>query len=232
MSDLEPTPPDLHALLSALPVPVARAPDASARVLARIEHTLVVAPPPASGGSASVAASTAGTSVLGAKVIVPLLLAGAIPAGVAGYFAGRASVVPLPAEVRIVEVPVRAQPAPELPTEPAVEPSPVPVKEATGKPRPVPTPEPLLADDGRPLVEAARTALLKSDAKTALELLGQHAKKYPASQLAEERSALEIQALLLAGDTGKARTAALAFKAKWKNSVFSAVADAALSDGG
>lgn len=309
MSDLEPSTPELQSLLSKLPAPVPRAAGASERVLARIEHTLAVAPPP-TGGSLGAAS----TGALTAKLVVPLLLAGAIPAGVAGYLVGRSSVM-APAEVREVRTSPTNGTMNEPPNETTNgakgstigtngtthEPTNAPPNgtngttngttngsnrttnqptngsnglngatnglngttngsnEATNGTTHAPTNAPTngttndptkdrptsddpsratgpsalqRSDDGRPLIEAARTALLKSDAKTALELLGEHARKFPASQLAEERSALEIQALLLAGDSAKARQAALAFKATWKNSVFSAVAEAALADGG
>jgi hypothetical protein len=222
MSDeLEPLGEDVSSLLRALPAPATVSPAARAQVLERIGNTLLAAPPLVAGAGAGAAAAS-----LSAKVVVTLLLAGAVPAAVAGFLYGRAS-APTP-EPRVVvrEVPVMvappspspSAPPPPAPPEPVVAPRETPRNEA---PRVTPP-------DGRPLVEAARTALLKSDAPRALELLREHAQRFPQSQLAEERAALEIQALLLSGDVPRARAAATAFKARWKNSVFSSVADAAL----
>ena len=77
-------------------------------------------------------------------------------------------------------------------------------------------------------VDLERVGLRGPRRACALALLAEHAQRFPKSQLAEERAALEIQALVMSGDVARAKTAATAFKARWKNSVFSSVADAVL----
>lgn len=234
MSDeLEPLTDDVASLLRSIPAPSPVSAAARAQVLERIGHTLVAAPPLAAGAGAGAAAGTAGAGAatsLKAKVVAGLLLAGAIPAAVGGFVYGRATAPTPDPQVVIREVPVVV---PTAKTEPAPPPAGIEQPDAPPTPPPGsrsgtdPTPR-VTAPDGRPLIEAARTALLKSDAPRALALLAEHAQRFPKSQLAEERAALEIQALVLSGDVARAKTAATAFKARWKNSVFSSVADAVL----
>lgn len=224
MSDeLPPLPEDVASLLRALPTPTPIAPGAQARVLERVTQSLAA---PAAVGAGAAASVARGVS---AKVVAAVVAVTAVASGLGGFVYGRAT-APVPEQPR-VEVPVVA-PAPrvETPTPPTA-----PVVEVPVAPAPAPAPAPVepvrvAAPDGRQVIEATRTALLKGDAPRALELVAEHARRFPNSQLAEERGALEIQALLLAGETARAREAAKAFKARWKNSVFLPVAEAALEN--
>lgn len=222
MSDeLPPLPEDVASLLRALPTPTPIAPGAQARVLERVTQSLAA---PAAVGAGAAASVARGVS---AKVVAAVVAVTAVASGLGGFVYGRAT-APVPEQPR-VEVPVVA-PAPRVETPPTV-----PVVEVPVAPAPAPAPAPVepvrvAAPDGRQVIEATRTALLKGDAPRALELVAEHARRFPNSQLAEERGALEIQALLLAGETARAREAAKAFKARWKNSVFLPVAEAALEN--
>jgi len=72
----------------------------------------------------------------------------------------------------------------------------------------------------RALVERARAALARRDGVSALEALRLHEQQFPSGQLAEEREALEVHALALAGHTESARRKAAAFLARHPTSLF------------
>lgn len=106
-------------------------------------------------------------------------------------------------------------PAPEL----APQPEPLPPAERRTRPSERPTTE---APQAAPaaeapadstlqaelsLLRAARAALAKNDAATALRLLGDHASQFPNGLLAEERMVLRAQALCEHGDRTEAREA-------------------------
>ena len=78
----------------------------------------------------------------------------------------------------------------------------------------------------RGLVERARAALVRRDGVSALIALREHAQKFPKGQLAEERDALEVQALAVAGHTEDARTKARMFDARHPGSIFAPQIDA------
>jgi outer membrane protein assembly factor BamD (BamD/ComL family) len=80
----------------------------------------------------------------------------------------------------------------------------------------------------RALLDTAKTALGRRDYATALETLDRHAQKYPRAQLAEEREALAVQALVGLGRAADARARAERFKKAFPNSMLTPVVDAAL----
>jgi outer membrane protein assembly factor BamD (BamD/ComL family) len=80
----------------------------------------------------------------------------------------------------------------------------------------------------RTLIEDARARLKSGDATGALARLGEHAANYPDGQLAEDREALAVQALVHAGQYDAAWTRAAALRARWPNSVFLPAVDATL----
>lgn len=88
-------------------------------------------------------------------------------------------------------------------------------------------PESTLAHE-RALLDAAHTALLRRDARLALETLAKHASRHPNGQLAEERDVLRIQALALAGRDREARAASGEFRRRYPSSVLLPTVDAAL----
>lgn len=101
-------------------------------------------------------------------------------------------------------------PAPEL----APQPEPLPPAERRARPSERPaaevnqeTPADSTLQAELSLLRAARAALAKKDAATALRLLGDHASQFPNGLLAEERMVLRAQALCEHGDRAEAREA-------------------------
>jgi hypothetical protein len=72
----------------------------------------------------------------------------------------------------------------------------------------------------RILLERARSALARGDGSQALAALDQHARSYKTGQLAEEREALSIQALLAVDRQDEATGRAARFRAAYPHSVF------------
>lgn len=79
----------------------------------------------------------------------------------------------------------------------------------------------------RALLDIAHTALAKGEATEALDALGQHAKKFPHGVYREEREALTIKALRSLGRTDEAARRAAAFTARYPNSLFRSIVEAA-----
>lgn len=231
MNELEPLPAEIASLLQELPPPPP-APSAAttAKVLGRIGHTMTVAP-------------VVGAA-LTAKTVVALIALGAAPGLVAGFVVGRTTATTTP-QVELAAAPPPAEaiaptsPPPSAAEAPKPEEAPAPARPTRDPPRapridpqrpaPAEPAAPAPGNEGRQLIEGARTAMMKSQAQQALTLLREHGEQFPDSQLAEERVSLEVQALLMAGRGADAREAAKRFAARWPNSVFAPVVDAALS---
>jgi hypothetical protein len=81
----------------------------------------------------------------------------------------------------------------------------------------------------RVLLDDARGALAAGEPARALSLLDEHARRYPRAQLAEEREALSIQALVLLGRYVDARARAARFRAAAPNSLFLPAIEASLA---
>lgn len=102
-------------------------------------------------------------------------------------------------------------PSPVLPT-PELTPDPVP--EPTSERRTRPSERPAQGEPADStlqaelsLLRAARAALARKDAATALRLLADHAARFPRGHLSEERMVLRAQALCEHGDRDEARAA-------------------------
>jgi outer membrane protein assembly factor BamD (BamD/ComL family) len=80
----------------------------------------------------------------------------------------------------------------------------------------------------RRLIDAARAALVAGNSASGLERLVRHAAQYPRGALAEERSALMVDALVAAGHYDEAKRRADAFRARYPGSLFAPSVDAAL----
>ena len=125
-------------------------------------------------------------------------------------------------------------PAPFEPAEPA--PAPIPSVAQPVSSRPLVTaPAEFSGDDlalsvERELLDQARRALVRGDPVGALASLSEHGTHYPNSQLAEEREALTIQALLRAGRVGDARFRAEGFRRHFPSSLLLPALDAALHE--
>lgn len=71
----------------------------------------------------------------------------------------------------------------------------------------------------REVLDVAKSAVRRKLAAVALEAIERHATRFPNGQLAEEREALRVQALVLAGKTSEARDRATAFKEQYADSL-------------
>lgn len=98
-----------------------------------------------------------------------------------------------------------AQPTPQAPSERRTRPSERPGESPAQAAQEPPADSTLQAE--LTLLRAARAALAKQDATTALRLLGDHARQFPGGLLAEERMVLRAQALCEHGDRAEAREA-------------------------
>lgn len=81
----------------------------------------------------------------------------------------------------------------------------------------------------RQLLEVARTALLRRDAAAALDALGRHEARFATGVFAEERSSLEVQALVMAGRAEEAHAKGSEFLKKYPSSVFGPAVEASLN---
>jgi hypothetical protein len=79
------------------------------------------------------------------------------------------------------------------------------------------------------LVDQARSALARDRPRDALEAIELHRKRYPRGQLAEECASLSVVALARLGRTPEAERAAQQFHARYPQSMFGAMVDAALA---
>ncbi len=85
--------------------------------------------------------------------------------------------------------------------------------------------EPAIAEPGASLaeqvalLETARAALVRKDASAALLTLESHARRYPTSPLTEEREALTIKSLVLAGRVEQARAQLTQFERQFPGSL-------------
>jgi hypothetical protein len=82
----------------------------------------------------------------------------------------------------------------------------------------------------RALVERARAAVARRDGLSALEALTEHERTFPDGKLAEERDALVVQALALAGRSDDARRRGLQFESRYPGSIFTGRVDATLRE--
>jgi hypothetical protein len=78
------------------------------------------------------------------------------------------------------------------------------------------------------LLDEARQALVAEAANRALARLDEHRARFPHGALAEEREAMRVEALVLAGRYAEARGRAAAFRARSPSSLFAATVDTAL----
>jgi hypothetical protein len=78
------------------------------------------------------------------------------------------------------------------------------------------------------LLDVARTALARGEPDRALEAVGRHVSQFPRGLLSEEREALAIKALALAGRGEEARDRAARFRERYPVSMFLRSIDASL----
>ena len=69
------------------------------------------------------------------------------------------------------------------------------------------------------MLEQARAALGRGESNAALQILGEHARDYPTSTLAEEREALTVRALTRAGRVVEAKAKLAQFETRFPGSL-------------
>lgn len=174
------------------------------------------------GGAASGAWATAAVVKLALGVgVASFAVGGGVGASV---HAVAVSPPPPPPIVRpITSAPPPVAELPPLPDVPPLEQAEPPLVEAArevAKPQEKPKPRP--PDElgvEQSYVEQARAALARKDPRAALGALLEHERRYPNGQLAEERMALQVVALVGLGRDDDARLSAGRFRAKWPKSL-------------
>ena len=209
-SDLDP---EIEALLKPHRIKRQVPPDLRARALARARATLAgepVAPAPTPPAVPIVR----GQRLLRIAVAASIVIGGAALGAIAGL------------QVRSARAP---QDAPE-PAPPARVPVANVARATTEPPAPEPAPvkplhaarhgakvDPFTAELA--LMQRAHAAFTRHDFSVALTIIGEHARRFPRGQLAEQREALRVRALLGAGRAEEAQRAAAAFAVRFPRSV-------------
>jgi hypothetical protein len=83
----------------------------------------------------------------------------------------------------------------------------------------------------RAVLEIARNAVGRGEGAVALRALERHAAEFPRGRLAEEREALAVQALELAGRRSEARARAEQFRSRFPKSLLRAAIAGTLDEG-
>jgi hypothetical protein len=239
--DLAPLAPDVERLLDRgrhyLEGP---APDAAARLRARVLAPLPVGggPTGAAGGAATAAASS-GAAALLAKPLVLAVTTFVLGAGAGALLHARLGGAPPP-------LPAPAAPLAAAPAAPESQPVAAPVASpscssaASAPSPPCNCPAPRAAPPStqtrdadlaaeRALLETARTALDRRDLGQALAIVESHARTYPRGRLVEEREALAVQALLLDARYDQVRRRGAAFLKRYPRSLFGPAVEEALT---
>jgi hypothetical protein len=207
-------------------------PEAEQRVFSRLAVTLAFPPGLPTPSSPAVPAAATGAKVLvvgGVRRVLGIFLVGAT-VGAGGY-----------GTLQAVRHRAPAQPvtAPRAPEPPAARPAPLPeppLPQVVSPPPPAPQVVPRVPGENRDqslaaerkLLEGARSALVQGDDDAAITSLRRHARVFPQGQLAEEREALLIRALVGRGDHAQARQRARRFHKQHPRSLFSEVVDQAM----
>lgn len=199
----EPIPRELAALLAAERSIPPAPPAAIERVRARLEATLASAP------------ASVGASALSTKLIISVVLAVVGVTGVIAYL-GLHDRAPSPAA---------RDDTPEPPPSP-VDVEPIgehtahrePAVAAQGEPGTGPTaPRPHRGE--REILDEAMRCMSRGSAACALTEVAAHAREYPNGALVEEREAIRVEALELAGDIAAAQERARAFLVRYPTSI-------------
>jgi TolA-binding protein len=182
-------------------------------------------------------ATRAGVSAIAGKTVVVLALVFSAGFG-AGMLARGLQSSPVAPVATLVLPPSPVLTSPTTPSE-----SPVTLVQSTAASLPTATaapsapapaqvaasPSSLAAE--RDLVDTARAALSRGRANDALAAVQTHASRFPNGALAEEREALAVQALVIAGRVEAARERGAKFHRRYPKSIFGSSVDAILRKG-
>jgi hypothetical protein len=227
---LEPLDRDVREALELEKLSVSGPDAAKARVLDRVAGTLgLLTASVASGGRGEPRSGTRVTVRTGARWWANPLwhLVSFALGSMAGALAWRAVQAPLPPRVVYVDrsSPAASAPAPTVETAAASVQLPAPTSPpATGS---APGPGDSLAAE-RALLDVARSAFGRGEGDEALAALARHEKLFPGGQLAEEREALTVRSLVLAGHQREARARAARFRKRYPTSVMLPAVEASL----
>ena len=196
--------------------------------------------PGGSTGSSSVASGT--SAVAGGARVARLAIGLALAVGVGAGVALDRTVLAPGAPSPPVLVASTARPVPSavpnvpdgLPVSalPSAPPPPAPAPPATA--RPEASRETAVSARGlgaeRALLDVARGALARGEARDALDATDRHAKDYPDGALVEEREAIAIKALVALGSRDEARRRAAAFERRFPNGLMLRAVKSALGE--
>jgi hypothetical protein len=210
--------------------------DARLRVRARLEAAVAaMSGAPTEPGAR---ATPSGWGGRGTLALTAFLLGGASGAGLLSALAGRADQRAVPVErpalrAAIAETQMPRPPDPSKsvgtiePGPPRAPPSGPPQGSDVSVRSVSPRPSKLSAE--RRLLDEARASLVQGSAAHAIDVLEQHRAHFPQGILAEERDAMEVEALVGAGRYVEARNRALEFRARAPSSIFRATVDSAVA---
>jgi hypothetical protein len=229
---IEPLPDELRAMISAEPQAPAMPAAVEARLLARLDASVGAA------FAAPTPAPTAGPAPTLVKTVLVFLAGGVVGGLLTAAVMTRRGDQP----VDQPPLPLIAVAPPPTPAQPVVTPPPAVVTVTPPAPKPPPAPRVVSVDAGtaaapvatstleqeRQLLEPARTALARGMTARALELLERHEREFASGLLAEERDALFVQALSVAGQASDAQTRASRFRTAYPDSLFLPVVERAL----
>ncbi len=224
LSDV-PVPDDVQARLTSTLGSLLAAPEA-----AHAPEAPPTPEPTATADAPSATSATVGASTSALKLLGMAALGVALGAG-GNELLHRAS-PPAPTVVERTVFVDRPAPTPtaeattsrtSAPSAPAIDVSALPLVTASAAPAPMATSRDVELGKERALVDAARSALARGDATSALARIDEHARTFPRGQLAEPRDALRIQALVMAGRADEARAAATRFERGYPNGLYGPV---------
>jgi hypothetical protein len=177
------------------------------------------------GAMTSLSSNAGAIASAGTHAAIGIALAVGIVAGVA---IDRTILAPSPARPAVTTATVA--PPPALAVAPAesggmpvssLPPAPPPLPSPAAAPRRPAEPVPAVSARGlgaeRALLDVARGALARGEAREALVAADRHEKEYPAGALVEEREAIAIRALVAVGRRDEARQRAFAFERRFPN---------------
>jgi len=234
MTDLSPLPDSLRALIDAEDAtPAAGDPAAiRGRVLATVGITGVALTANAStaaaaGTTTAAAGTTAAVAGVAGKIVAVMLTVGAIGGGAAVVSRDDrpAPRTPAPIVRTVAPAPTVVDHAPVIETLP---PPIVVTAPAPARPTPLRKPTASTVDDQRTLLRRAWDARARNEPSASLAAVELDAKLHPDGALAEERDALRIDALVQLSRLDEARDRALAFAARYPDSLHRALISRAL----
>jgi len=224
--DLPPFDDDVAAFLDAERRVAPPTPATQARVLGALDARIAAA-----AGAAQVAggaSATIGAAAL-ARRALPLLGAFVLGGLVTALVLPRRPSSPVERVVEKVIYVDRPAPVAASASPPAPSPSPAPSPAPAAVPDAQPSPGDRLAAE-RALLDIARGAFASGDAEGALTAIQRHARDFPRGELTEEREALAVKSLVMAGRYDAARARGARFRAQYPRSVMLRSVESALAN--